>query len=187
MAKKPKKPQIRITELISVNKTADARKLLKKYGKEDATSYQDLEKKLTELYQSTEDKKQLEKEIAEMHPHKEFILSNLAPKSVDEKDITNIAEPIESKRGKLTVVNDGYSNCEGNPDCACNTKKMSNACGCGSGFNGNEFSNFNGFGGNREQSLNTTVLQLQHNQTMILAVLGVTALFAYMIYKEKKG
>lgn len=184
--KKPKKPNIRITELISVNKTADARKLLKKYGKEDAKDYADLENKLTKLYQETEDKKQLEKEIAEMHPHKKFILEHLAPDVLikEKKDI--VAEPIESKRGNLTVVDSGYSNCEGNPDCPCNKNKFSNACGCGSNFDG--FSNFNGFGRqNNNENNQNTLMQMQHNQVMTLATVGIIALFAFMIYKEKKG
>lgn len=178
MAKQPKPKQIRITEIIAVNKTADARKLLKKYGMPDAKGYADLENKLSELYNKVEDKKQLEKEIAEMHPHKRFILDNLSPAPVETKS-EEIIEPVESKRGKLTIVDSGYSNAEGDSHCDCHncrSKKYSNACGCGS---------YSGFDGN--QSGNQTALQQHNNQIAMIATVGLIGLFAFMIYKHKNG
>lgn len=179
MAKKPKKPIIRLTELIATNRTGEAQKLLKKYGKTDAKNYGDLENKLIEIYKETSDVKQLEKEIAQMHPHKEFILKNLAP-VIETKTDTVVEEPIASKKGKLTIVDSGYSNCEGNPDCNCNKPKVSNACGCGS-------SSFNGFGAPVQPAapIDMSHLQHQNNQLIIIATVGLIGIFALIIYKHK--
>src|SRR6478752_6420205 len=79
MGQKIKKPPITITELLAINKTADCRKLLQKHGIADAKNYEGLQDKLVELYRSTPDKRELEKRVALMHPHKEFILKYCAP------------------------------------------------------------------------------------------------------------
>ena len=62
--------------LLAYESTADARRLLKKYGYPDAKSYGDLEVKLAELYYAVPDKLSLEKEFAEIHPHKNWVLKN---------------------------------------------------------------------------------------------------------------
>ena len=76
-----KRPVKKVTVLgaIAISSTSEARKLLRKYGQEDAKNVQDLEMKLSKLYSSTDDKKKLEREIAEIHPHKDFILNRLRP------------------------------------------------------------------------------------------------------------
>ena len=95
--------------LLANEATADSRKILKKYGKADAKSCGDLEVKLAELYYSAPDKKMLEKELADIHPHTKWILKNYPQTTIKEqaeKDISNIEE------GKAEV--------------------LSNACGCSS-------------------------------------------------------
>jgi hypothetical protein len=74
-----KKKDITLMTLLANESTSDSRKLLKKYGKEDAKDHVDLEKKLEQLYYSTDDKLQLEKEMAEMHPHKKWLFRTLQP------------------------------------------------------------------------------------------------------------
>lgn len=187
MAKKPKPKHIRIQELLALNNTAGARKLLQKHGKEDAKDYVDLEYKLTQLYKEQDDKKAFEKELAEIHPHKNFILKYLAP-SITETAIPLVTaekqevvvEPIQSKHGNLTIVDSGYSNADGEHGCSCAScnqkRKYSNACGCSGSY-----SNFSG-----SDNKNSNSLQLQHNQIMILAIFGTMALFGYLIYKEKR-
>lgn len=70
--------------------------LLAKYGIK-ATNPNDLEQKLTQLYFSSSDKREIEKFLAENHPHKKFLIQNLdlVPKST----ITTEEKPIveESK------------------------------------------------------------------------------------------
>ncbi len=106
--KKQPKPNIPLLELLAINATGPSRLLLKKHGKEDAKGYEDLRDKLADLYQSEKDKIAIEKEFAEIHPHKEFILKYLAPKVT-----VNVPEPTAS--------------CEGNPNCNCD--KTSSADG----------------------------------------------------------
>jgi len=78
---KPTKQDVHIPllELIAMNSTGKARNLLSKYGKEDAVSYADLEQRLADLYAGAKDKLEIEMEFANIHPHKDFILKNLAP------------------------------------------------------------------------------------------------------------
>ena len=70
------KLQQRVTLLgtIANGSTANARKLLKKYKMPDAVNHEDLEFKLTQLYHKQDDKIELEKDLAMIHPHKDFIL-----------------------------------------------------------------------------------------------------------------
>jgi len=70
------KLQKRVTLLgtIANGSTAGARKLLKKYKMPDAVNHEDLEYKLTQLYHKQDDKIELEKDLAMIHPHKDFIL-----------------------------------------------------------------------------------------------------------------
>lgn len=142
ISKPGKKPKAKISllTLLANTKTADARKLLKKYNQGDATDYNDLALKLAELYQSSDEKVAIEKEFAEMHPHKDLILRNLTPKPVpvpvEEKANFTQAETDHLHRQFIGSNMSGYSNCGGNPNCTCNSK-FSNACGCGSGFDGN--------------------------------------------------
>jgi hypothetical protein len=115
------KPNITLIKLLAYQRTPQLRAILKKYGKEDAKNLSDLELKIAELYANSDDKLTLEKEFAEIHPHKSFVLKHLAPK---EKSIDEIKEEM------LKFANEETSNCEGNPNCKCKEKK-SNACGCG--------------------------------------------------------
>jgi hypothetical protein len=83
--KKQPKKDITLMTLLAYESTADARRLLKKHNLPDAKSYADLEIKLCELYYATpdENKKELEKEFAEIHPHKKWILRNTNHKNCD--------------------------------------------------------------------------------------------------------
>jgi hypothetical protein len=65
---------ITLMTLLANESTSDSRKLLKKYGKQDASNHKDLEVKLAELYFANPDKIQIEKELASIHPHKDWIL-----------------------------------------------------------------------------------------------------------------
>jgi hypothetical protein len=50
---------------------------LEKYNRPKAKDYKDLEIKLAELYFDTTDKKSLEQEMAEIHPHKNWMFKTL--------------------------------------------------------------------------------------------------------------
>jgi len=107
------KPTIPIMELLAYNSSVPARRILKKYGKDDATGFKDLQIRLENLYKEVQDKVELEKQLVEIHPHKDLILKYLSP-----------TPPVDTK----IIVKEPTSACEGNPNCGCN-KKMSNAEG----------------------------------------------------------
>ena len=71
--------EITLMTVLANEATGPSRKLLKQYGQPDAKNYQDLEIKLAQLYFNTKDKVELEKQLAEIHPHKNWILKNVQP------------------------------------------------------------------------------------------------------------
>lgn len=164
-----KKGKITLLGLIANTSTAEARKLLKKYGEPDATSHKDLEYKLSKLYAKTDDKVKLEKEVAEMHPHKEFILHNLAPTP----EIS--VQEVEEKTKAMATTG-----CPcGNPNCRNNS--VLNASGCSS-FGGT--SNACGCSGADGSGTESTTKPLSiDNGLMVLGILGIISIFALTLKK----
>lgn len=167
--KKNKKPEITITELLATNCTGPARKLLKQYGKPDAKDYGDLQAKLIELYRDTSDKKQLEKQLAELHPHKDWILQYCAPAPViaetPKEEIKPVTKDPLDTPGKLTVVDNGYHSMDGN-------ERRSNACGCQhSGFNGPQ---------------NNAPAPSKSDSATLVCVVAIVALAAIFIHNGNK-
>ena len=80
--------------LLAYESTNESRKLLSKYGKQDAKNILDLEKKLADLYFSVDDKVQLEKEMAEIHPHKNWMMKTIKPQVEVTKVIEEIKPPV---------------------------------------------------------------------------------------------
>jgi hypothetical protein len=100
--KNKKKPQtpIPMLELLAFNAIGPARQLLKKHGKEDASNEKDLQAKLENLHATSTDKLALEKEFAEIHPHKDFILKYLTPEPAPAvKTTVTIPEAISAAEG----------------------------------------------------------------------------------------
>lgn len=98
--------------LLANESTSDSRKLLKKYGKEDAKDHNDLEKKLEQLYYSADDKLQVEKEMAEIHPHKKWLFRTLKPvveMKEEIKEKTSGADGVCSCCSKKSNVNENSS------------------------------------------------------------------------------
>lgn len=75
--RRAKKREITLMTLLAYDATASARELLKKHNVPDATNVADLEKKLSDLYLSSSDKIALEKELANLHPHKNWLIQTL--------------------------------------------------------------------------------------------------------------
>lgn len=95
----------------------DANALLRKYGKKPALNPADLEIKLTQLYMEVGDKIQLEKEMAEIHPHKDWLLKYVTP-------IEKQPEPIvvEAKPEPVAEIKNG---CGCGNNCPCQSRKSS--------------------------------------------------------------
>lgn len=84
MRKKAPKRELTLMTLLANEATKESRELLKKYKRPDAKGYADLEVKLAELYQSSTDKFGLEKEMAQIHPHKNWLVKRLELDKVKE-------------------------------------------------------------------------------------------------------
>jgi hypothetical protein len=100
--RQPKKKEITLMTVLAYESTSDAQKLLKKYGREPAKGYTDLEVKLANLYFNTPDKVQLEKELAEIHPHKKWLLDNITPLvTIEKQEISIEAKPNEQSQKEI--------------------------------------------------------------------------------------
>lgn len=87
--------EITLMTVLANEATGPSRKLLKQYGQPDAKNYQDLEVKLAQLYFNTKDKVELEKQLAAIHPHKNWILKNVQP-VIEEKSKQEQIEEVKS-------------------------------------------------------------------------------------------
>lgn len=83
--------------LVAYEATKQGDELIQKYGIEKATSYQDLERKLSELYGQVPDKIAYERELAEIHPHKKWLLKYIEPKIKEVKVEVPVPAPLEIK------------------------------------------------------------------------------------------
>jgi hypothetical protein len=111
MASRPKKKannrtDITLMTLIANEATSPARKILKKYGEQDAKDYKDLEVKLAELYFKTDDKVALEKELAEIHPHRKWLMKHIEPTIIEIEIIKEVFLPCQHEEQKSNVSGD---------------------------------------------------------------------------------
>lgn len=149
---------ITLMTLLANESTSDSRKLLKKYGRPDAKNHKDLEIKLAELYFATPDKIQIEKELASIHPHKDWIVKYFP-------ENTKLVElgPTEAEEIPKT---ENKSQADG-----------SCACGCGSGS-----SNFDA-STNPTPNIQKSLTPIDY--VAILGVIGIIGLSFYVISKQK--
>jgi hypothetical protein len=116
----PIRQDITLMTLLANESVAESRSLLKKYGFPDAKNYKDLEIKLAELYFSTQDKVQLEKELASIHPHKNWILKYYPQqKEVEEKQELVVNAPVIKE---VVSSADGDCGCKSNFDSSNQTR-----------------------------------------------------------------
>lgn len=112
--------EITLMTVLANEATGPSRKLLREYGMPDAKNYQELEIKLAELYFNTKDKVALEKKLAAIHPHKNWILRNVQP-VIEEKSKQELVEEVKSNATgdcmcphcQYLKNNSGFSNAEG--------------------------------------------------------------------------
>ena len=71
------KKEVTLMTLLANEATSDSRKLLKEYQQADAISAADLEQKLANLYFGESDKVALEMKLANIHPHKNWLVRTL--------------------------------------------------------------------------------------------------------------
>ncbi len=161
--KLPRPPKITIVELLAVNCTAQSRELLNKYNVPQPKNYEELQAKLAELYATCPDKKQLEKEFAQMHPHKEWIIDYVAPAPV-KAEIK--VDPVKTET-TTKVLDDGYYNMHGPMN-----QRHSCSCGCGG------HSSFLG--------ANTGTQGNKVDPNMIVGILAIMTFAGLVLYTQKR-
>lgn len=175
-AAKPKstRKDISIMTLLANEATEDARKILQKFGKQDASGYADLEAKLGEVYFKTPDKQEMERDMVAAHPHKKWMLRVLEPE-LKAKEITK--EPKKEDIKGIEIEPAGYtvSNASGQCDCPECMEERSGCDACKSSADG----------------VKPTVVTVAKNHTPIIlaSILGVTAISItalVLYYKLKK-
>ncbi len=137
--------EITLMTVLANEATGPSRKILKEYGLQDAKNYKDLEVKLAELYFNTQDKVALEKKLALIHPHKNWILKNTEPVVVEK-----IVE-IENTKSNDDDVTCSCQNCTNKP------------------YQNPEFSNFDGGTQNTKFDISQLIIP-----SMLFAFVGLT-------------
>lgn len=79
-----RKQEITLMTLLANEAAKESAGVLEKYNKPKAKNHADLEVKLAELYFDQPDKIQIEKELAEIHPHKKWLVKSLQLVSKDD-------------------------------------------------------------------------------------------------------
>jgi hypothetical protein len=95
------KHEITLMTLLAHESPRESANLLRKYGKQKAKNHFDLEEKLSELYFSCDDKITLEKQLAEIHPHKKWFLEKY-PADVTKQDSEAKEDKTENEMQKET-------------------------------------------------------------------------------------
>ena len=85
--------------LLANESTADARKLLKKYNKPDAKDCADLEVKLAQLYFDCGDKLAIEKDLAAIHPHKDWLIKRTKVEEVEKPVVLEVDQKTSNAEG----------------------------------------------------------------------------------------
>ena len=154
--------KITIMGLLSNCSTDEARALLKKYGYPDAKNRSDLEVQLAKLYKDADDKRQVEKDFALIHPHKEFIGRYIfsAPKETKTtvetvEEITTL--PIAQSVSETKIGMDESKSC---------------ACGC---------SNFEG----TSNATGNSTLRPENDKLIIYSMFGIVSILALVMINKK--
>jgi len=165
------KPKITIMGLLAECSTNESRNLLKKYGMPSARNKEELEISLANLYKNSDDKKQLEKDFAEIHPHKEFLKKYLTiqsePTKIKELVVEEIKTetPISPKIETITTVNpEVKSGCDGINTCS---------CGCSN------------FSGNESQKLNEKTPENDKDKLIVYGMFGIVSILALVLISQQ--
>lgn len=150
--------KITIMGLLANSSTDDARLLLKKYGYPNARNKAELELLLAKMYKDADDKKQVEKDFAEIHPHKNFLKRYLTTETPKES-VEIVAEKIVET--PLTTIEESTSNCNGDTTCSC----------CKSSFDGDQ----------KSSSLKFS----ENDKLIILGMFGIVSILALVIVSQK--
>lgn len=190
-----------LLSVLANGSTENARALLKKHSGQDAKDTRDLEVKLAKVYAHSPRKIDIEKEFAEIHPHKDFILKYLAPKpeKKEEKVEQKVEEVKQEPKKEIVselVLDKGYVNFNGHPPCG-----NPNCPYCARYFDGSRFQGYSNCGGNPNCNCGTssacgcssfagssnaegqTGSGISNNQAlMVVGIVSVVALVGMVMY-----
>lgn len=169
--------------LISRAATEDAIKLLQKHGQGNVENYKQLEQKLAALYSQSSDKSGLEKELAEIHPHKKWIQKTLQLEVVKPDQAKTSSADSDEEEIKMRKK---YSSCCGFSG-ACGTEGAGNCEGCRFGASKNKNMNdvmfYSGFDAMSKSNNNAQNL-MRDNKLELVAIVAITGLLFYLIHKK---
>ncbi len=142
-----------------VNESEDkSAKILQDLGQK-VYNKKDLEKKLALHYTNCTDKIELEKQLANIHPHKDWILRVLGEKKPNE-----VVENIKPIKKDLKISEEDIKKVS-------NLENRSCACGCQSNFDGS--------------TNNPNTLNINNDKLIIFGIVTVVAMFGLIIIKTK--
>jgi hypothetical protein len=200
---KQKREYKTLLQVLANGNPGGASDLLKKYSGETAQNTQDLAIKLERAYVLAPYKKDIEKDFASIHPHRDFILKYTEPKVIIKEVKAVETEPVVVKLPEPTpqiAITEQISGANGmgmvwgrgghppcaNPNCPrCsqyfskasgddNCPGMSNACGCGC----NKFSNASG---ESQPNQNNN----SNNSVVIFGIVSLVAIFGMVLILKK--
>lgn len=153
---------ITLMTLLAFEADKQAQALLKKKGRPGARDHNDLEQKLCRLYEETNDKMALEKELAQIHPHKDWLLRTLPPPPPVQEPQGGAAETRAIDVRKETTSSFEGIDKEKHSCCACSSCSGEKS----SGFNGGDVKNF---------------LTKQDDGTKLIALIAVIGITFYFL------
>lgn len=159
--------------LLANEATGPSQRLLKKYGKTKAISFADLEKKLADLYFESGDKVQIEKDMADIHPHKTWLLSRVKP-----IEATKV-EPVLEGETKLIEIT---------PAPIANTNDVCTNQNClqHHPMNNPYLGGYQNFSGESNNNSNTPKLPAGFEYIGMIGVLGIVAIGLILVAKATK-
>jgi len=169
---RPSKNEITLMTLLANESATESRKLLKKYNKPDAKDCADLEVKLAQLYFDTPDKLAIEKELAAIHPHKDWLLKRTKVEEVE--------KPVVIEVDQKTSNADGGCN---NPNCPVHGQCV-------------PVSNYDGIPSNPtwqtdEQKMTISeradIYNREHPYQMFIPIIGFVTIIGFMTYLLKSN
>jgi hypothetical protein len=153
--------KITIMGLLANCSTDEARALLKKYGYPDAKNRADLEVQLAKLYKESDDKRQVEKDFAQIHPHKEFISRYIFATPKETTTVETVEEistlPIPQSVPETKIGMDESKSC---------------SCGC---------SNFEG----TSNATGNPTVRTENDKLIIYSMFGIVSILALVMINKK--
>lgn len=103
-----RKQEITLMTVLANEAAKESANVLAKYNKPKAKNHEDLEVKLAELYFEQPDKISIEKELAEIHPHKKWLVKslNLVKKDEVKCEKCKKANEKQAETSKLDEIKD---------------------------------------------------------------------------------